>query len=47
MAHAPLPINVIHSSMLKRVEFTLAAGDLFDAKVDAVVSSELALLSRP
>jgi O-acetyl-ADP-ribose deacetylase (regulator of RNase III) len=35
-----MPINVIHQSRLKRVAFTLAAGDLFDAKVDAIVSSE-------
>ena len=40
MAHAPKPINVIHRSKLKRVEFTLAAGDIFDAGVDAIVSSE-------
>ena len=40
MAHTHMPMNVIHRSKLKRVEFTLAAGDLFDAKVDAIVSSE-------
>ena len=40
MAHAPKPINVIRRSKLKRVEFTLAAGDIFDAGVDAIVSSE-------
>jgi O-acetyl-ADP-ribose deacetylase (regulator of RNase III) len=40
MAPAPKPINVIHRSKLKRVEFTLAAGDIFDASVDAIVSSE-------
>jgi hypothetical protein len=31
---------VIHRSKLKHVELTLAAGDLFDAKVDAIVNSE-------
>jgi hypothetical protein len=40
MAHVPKPINVIHRSKLRRVEFCLAAGDIFDAKVDAIVSSE-------
>jgi hypothetical protein len=40
MAHAPKPINVIHRSKLKQVEFTLATGDIFDAEVDAIVSSE-------
>ncbi len=40
MAHAHKPINIIHRSRLKRVEFTLAAGDIFDASVDAIVSSE-------
>jgi Macro domain len=40
MAHVHKSINVIHRSRLKRVEFTFAAGDLFDAKVDAIVSSE-------
>ncbi len=40
MAHFDKPINVIHRSRLRRVEFTFAAGDLFDAKVDAIVSSE-------
>jgi hypothetical protein len=33
-------MNVIHRSKLKYVEFTLATGDLFDAEVDAIVSSE-------
>jgi O-acetyl-ADP-ribose deacetylase (regulator of RNase III) len=40
MAHAHKAINVIHRGKLKRVEFTLAAGDIFDARVDAIVSSE-------
>jgi O-acetyl-ADP-ribose deacetylase (regulator of RNase III) len=40
MARAPTPINAIHRSKLKHVEFTLAAGDIFDASVDAIVSSE-------
>jgi Macro domain len=40
MAHNHKNINVIHRSRLKHVEFTFAAGDLFDAKVDAIVSSE-------
>ena len=40
MAHAPEPIHVIRRSKLKRVEFTLAAGDIFEAGVDAIVSSE-------
>ena len=40
MLHAHKPMKVIHQSKLKHVEFTLAAGDLFDAKVDAIVSSE-------
>jgi hypothetical protein len=35
-----MAINVIHRSRLRRIEFTLAAGDLFDADVDAIVSSE-------
>ena len=33
-------MNVIHQARLKRVEFTFAVGDLFDADVDAIVSSE-------
>jgi O-acetyl-ADP-ribose deacetylase (regulator of RNase III) len=33
-------MNVIHRSKLKHVEFTLAAGDIFDASVDAIVNSE-------
>jgi O-acetyl-ADP-ribose deacetylase (regulator of RNase III) len=33
-------MNIIQRSRLKRVEFTFAAGDLFDAGVDAIVSSE-------
>jgi O-acetyl-ADP-ribose deacetylase (regulator of RNase III) len=33
-------VNVIHRSKLKHIEFTLATGDLFDAEVDAIVSSE-------
>jgi O-acetyl-ADP-ribose deacetylase (regulator of RNase III) len=33
-------MNIIHSVKLKRLRFTLAAGDLFDAGVDAIVSSE-------
>jgi len=40
MEHASEPINVIHRSKLKRVEFTFAAGDIFEAGVDAIVSSE-------
>jgi hypothetical protein len=40
MAHVPKPINVIHRSKLRRVEFCLAAADIFDARVDAIVSSE-------
>ena len=40
MAHAHKPINIIHRGRLKHVEFTFAVGDLFDAKVDAIVSSE-------
>jgi O-acetyl-ADP-ribose deacetylase (regulator of RNase III) len=40
MAHADEKINVIHRSRLKHVEFTFATGDIFDAKVDAIVSSE-------
>src|SRR5208337_1337532 len=40
MAHTHKPINVVHRGRLKHVEFTFAAGDLFDAKVDAIVSSE-------
>jgi O-acetyl-ADP-ribose deacetylase (regulator of RNase III) len=33
-------MKVIHRSKLRHVEFTLAIGDIFDATVDAVVSSE-------
>jgi len=33
-------MNVIHRSKLRHVEFTLAAGDIFDASVDAIVNSE-------
>ena len=33
-------MNVIHQSKLRHVEFTLAIGDIFDAKVDAIVNSE-------
>jgi O-acetyl-ADP-ribose deacetylase (regulator of RNase III) len=33
-------MKVIHSDKLKNVEFTFALGDLFDAEVDAIVSSE-------
>ena len=33
-------MKVIHRGKLKRVEFTFALGDLFDAQVDAIVSSE-------
>ena len=40
MAYDDKKINVIHQSRLKRVEFTFAAGDIFDAKVDAIVNSE-------
>lgn len=32
-------MNVIHRSKLRCVEFTLAVGDIFDAKVDAIVNS--------
>ncbi len=40
MVQAHRSINIIHRSKLKRVEFTFAAGDLFDADVDAIVNSE-------
>ena len=33
-------MNIIHRGKLKNVEFTLARGDLFEADVDAIVSSE-------
>jgi O-acetyl-ADP-ribose deacetylase (regulator of RNase III) len=33
-------MNIIHRGKLKHAEFTFAVGDLFDAKVDAIVSSE-------
>jgi O-acetyl-ADP-ribose deacetylase (regulator of RNase III) len=33
-------MNIIHRGKLKHLEFTFATGDLFDAKVDAIVSSE-------
>jgi O-acetyl-ADP-ribose deacetylase (regulator of RNase III) len=33
-------MNIIHRGKLKRVELTFAVGDLFDAQVDAIVSSE-------
>ncbi len=33
-------MKIIHRGKLKRVEFTFALGDLFDAEVDAIVSSE-------
>lgn len=33
-------MNIIHRGKLKHVEFTIAFGDLFDANVDAIVSSE-------
>jgi hypothetical protein len=33
-------MNVIHRSKPRHVEFTLAAGDIFDASVDAIVNSE-------
>jgi O-acetyl-ADP-ribose deacetylase (regulator of RNase III) len=40
MAYGHKSINVIHRSKLKQVELTLAVGDLFEAKVDAIVNSE-------
>ena len=40
MAHARKSMNVIHRCKLNHVEFTLATGNLFDAQVDAIVSSE-------
>jgi hypothetical protein len=33
-------MNVVHRNKLRHLEFTLAFGDIFDAKVDAVVNSE-------
>jgi O-acetyl-ADP-ribose deacetylase (regulator of RNase III) len=33
-------MNIIRRGKLKRIDFTLAVGDLFDADVDAIVSSE-------
>jgi O-acetyl-ADP-ribose deacetylase (regulator of RNase III) len=33
-------MNVIHRGKLRHVEFVLAAGDIFDASVDAIVNSE-------
>ena len=33
-------MNVIHRSKLRHLWFTLAVGDIFDASVDAIVSSE-------
>jgi hypothetical protein len=33
-------MNVIHRGKLRHVEFILAAGDIFDAGVDAIVNSE-------
>jgi len=33
-------MKVIHRGKLRRVNFTLAAGDIFDASVDAIVNSE-------
>jgi O-acetyl-ADP-ribose deacetylase (regulator of RNase III) len=33
-------MNIIHQGKLKRVSFTLGVGDLFDAGVEAIVSSE-------
>ena len=33
-------MHVIHTGQLKHVEFTLAVGDLFDARVQAIVNSE-------
>jgi hypothetical protein len=35
------PMNVIHRSKLRHVEFTLAAGNIFDATVDAIVARML------
>lgn len=40
MAHAHQPIKVIHQRKLKHIELTLATGDIFDAKVEAIVNSE-------
>jgi O-acetyl-ADP-ribose deacetylase (regulator of RNase III) len=40
MPHGHRPINALHRGKLKHVELTLAAGDLFDAKVEAIVNSE-------
>jgi hypothetical protein len=33
-------MKIIYCGDLKRLKFTFAVGDLFDAKVDAIVSSE-------
>ena len=33
-------MNIIYQGKLKNIEFTFALGDLFDAEVDAIVSSE-------
>jgi hypothetical protein len=33
-------MNIIHRSKLRHVDFILAAGDIFDASVDAIVNSE-------
>ena len=33
-------MKIIHRSKLKNVEVTFALGDLFEAEVDAIVSSE-------
>jgi hypothetical protein len=32
-------MNIIHRGKLKHLEFTFVVGDLFDAEVDAIVSS--------
>jgi O-acetyl-ADP-ribose deacetylase (regulator of RNase III) len=33
-------MNIIHRSKLRHIEFTLATGEIFEANVDAIVSSE-------
>ena len=33
-------MNVIYRGKLKHIDFTLATGNIFDASVDAIVSSE-------
>ena len=40
MGISRLAMNVIQRSKLSHVEFTFAVGDIFDASVDAIVSSE-------